>query len=284
LLGAVQPGLGHLYAWRPGLAISAWLVSLACAAAYLAVILHSNVVGLYVATILAIMVNLGIIGHAWYTAKAGSGLHRPRPFQLAGALVAFGVASITVSSVLRTWVRHNIVQTFRVPSTGMAPAVMQGDYIIAVHRNSEALRRDVVFTFHLGGATLIKRIVGLSGDTLEMRSGTLLRNARAVEEPYARIDSGSPNDSNSTDFAWQRTALVSQPDTSQYHPSLDSWGPLVVPPRKVFVLGDNRHDSMDSRYVGFIAHDSVIGRPTLVYLSVDPKSGIRWERIGTWIR
>ena len=79
---------------------------------------------------------------------------------------------------------------------------------------------------------------------------------------------------------------------ADYHPSRDTWGPLVVPDGSFFVLGDNRDNSEDSRYWGFVDRESIRGRPWIVYYSFDlgerPSrswlSAVRWTRIGSRIR
>jgi len=91
------------------------------------------------------------------------------------------------------------------------------------------------------------------------------------------------------DFDWQRDYLIAGPmSTAQYLPSRNNWGPLLVPEGKYFVLGDNRDNSLDSRYWGFVADSLVKGRPFVVYYSYSPDSvdtfawltHIRWTRLG----
>jgi signal peptidase I len=135
----------------------------------------------------------------------------------------------------------------------------------------------------------VKRIVGLPGDTLAMRDKVLLINGDPQVEPYARyIDRFT--DPSDPRMYWQREHLVG--DSAAQHPSRDRWGPLVVPPGKYFALGDNRDNSEDSRYWGFLEATSIKGRPIFVYYSfardpLDPFSwltDIRWTRIGDLIR
>lgn len=104
--------------------------------------------------------------------------------------------------------------------------------------------------------TYLKRVAGVSGDRLEIRNGVLYVNSRPVAEPYA-VHSG--------------------PLTAPY----EQMAPIVVPPGKLFVMGDNRDDSSDSRDWGFVPVENVIGEPMFVYWSYDAPSS-RWldENIG----
>src|SRR5256885_138857 len=90
------------------------------------------------------------------------------------------------------------------------------------------------------------------------------------------------------DFRWQKAYLVGGASIENYHPSRNNWGPLVVPPHDYFVLGDNRDNSSDSRYWGFVADSLVRGQPIVVYYSYAPDTGdrldwltrLRWKRFG----
>jgi signal peptidase I len=80
-------------------------------------------------------------------------------------------------------------------------------------------------------------------------------------------------------------------DVRRQHPTRDNWGPLVVPQGKYFVLGDNRDNSSDSRYWGFVDESAIKGRPLVVYFSYDREAhdplpwltDIRWHRLGAMI-
>ena len=142
------------------------------------------------------------------------------------------------------------------------------------------------------GRDFVKRVVGLSGDTLGMVDGVLKRNGRFVHEGYtSHTEPGS--DPAGEEFRWQRRFLVrGATGGASYHPSRNNWGPLVVPRENLFVLGDNRDNSLDSRYWGFVADSMVKGRPLLVYFSYAPDSAslvpfltnVRWRRLGTRVR
>jgi len=126
----------------------------------------------------------------------------------------------------------------------------------------------------------LSRIAGLAHDTLAMRAGRLLRNGQQIAEPYAWTDSATP-DITAVEFQWQRMGLTLGSDSTTYQPNSRNWGPLVVLAAHAFVLGDNRDNSLDSRYLGFIPVERIQRQPRRIYFSRDPDSGsIRWNRIG----
>jgi signal peptidase I len=141
--------------------------------------------------------------------------------------------------------------------------------------------------FEEPGLKVIKRVVGMPGDTLLMRSGELYRNGSPVREPYViRVDSSRTDDATQRAKMrqWQVQHLASS--VSDYAPDLQNWGPVIVPTDSFFALGDNRDASYDSRYYGFVPSANIIGRPSVIYFSFDPKSPepfvsrIRWQRVG----
>jgi signal peptidase I len=139
----------------------------------------------------------------------------------------------------------------------------------------------------------VKRLIGVPGDTVEMRDAVLVRNGVVIPEKY--VEHTEPDmDPAPEDFRWQKDyVLRTGPTANGYHPSRNNWGPLVVPKGNYFVLGDNRDNSLDSRYWGFVPDSLVKGRPFVIYYSYSPDSSdgsfawlthIRWTRLGERIR
>lgn len=176
-----------------------------------------------------------------------------------------------------------IAQPDRVPSGSMEPTLRVGDFYLV---NKQACAPRGVFdralpaaTVHRGelvvfhyplepGKDLIKRVVGLPGDHLRLRDGHVLLDGASLAEPYAVYNQAQP-DGFRDDFPSMRSA----------DPNVDPrwWaelrrivanGEIVVPPGRYFVMGDNRNDSEDSRYWGFVPRDALVGRPLLVYFSL----------------
>jgi signal peptidase I len=216
---------------------------------------------------------------------------------------------LAVSIVLFAVIRTFLVEAFKIPSGSMENTLQVGDFLLVnklvygaevpfthkrLPRLREPQRGDVIVFEWPEDPTknFVKRLVGVPGDTVEMRDGTLIRNGTVLSERY--VEHTEPDmDPAPEDFRWQRDYLVRSANAaSAYHPSRNNWGPLVVPKEKYFVLGDNRDNSLDSRYWGFVPDSLVKGRPFVIYYSYAPDTvdtfawltHIRWTRLGERIR
>jgi signal peptidase I len=216
---------------------------------------------------------------------------------------------LAVSVVLFAVIRTFLVEAFKIPSGSMENTLQVGDFLLVnklvygaevpfthkrLMRLREPQRGDVIVFEWPEDPTknFVKRLVGVPGDTVEMREGTLIRNGTVLSERY--VEHTEPDmDPAPEDFRWQRDYLVRSANAaSAYHPSRNNWGPLVVPKEKYFVLGDNRDNSLDSRYWGFVPDSLVKGRPFVIYYSYAPDTvdtfawltHIRWTRLGERIR
>jgi signal peptidase I len=241
-------------------------------------------------------------------AMATSARARRHAMGLAALSLTFDwLKSFSLALLLFVMVRAMLVEAFKIPSGSMERTLLVGDFLLVnklvygaevplLHARLPALRQPangdvVVFTWPADHTkNFVKRIVGVGGDTLEMSNGELLRNGDPIHEPYAEhLQYGY--DPAAEEFRWQRDFLVREARAAQrgYHPSRSNWGPLVVPAQHYFVLGDNRDNSLDSRYWGFLPDTLVRGQPLFVYYSFAPDTAqtfdwvtrVRWDRIGT---
>ncbi|MFC1660129.1 signal peptidase I, partial [Gemmatimonadota bacterium] len=171
--------------------------------------------------------------------------------------------------VLFILVRVFIIESSFIPTSSMENTLLVGDFLLVnkavfgaeVPGSSRHLpavrepRRGDVVVFrppHDPERNYVKRVVGVPGDTLEMRQKTLFLNGAAREEPYARFMDRA-GDAIHPGMAWQSDYLAAARPRRRYAPSRDNWGPIVVPDGRYFVLGDNRDNSEDSRYWGFVS-------------------------------
>lgn len=229
------------------------------------------------------------------------------------------LGALAIFLVLRAF----LVEAYRIPSGSMIPALLVGDWLfvnkaiygahVPFSRASlpayrEPKRGDVVVFVSPYQAdeasrgadptpTLVKRLVGTPGDTLYMRDGLLYVNGIAQRQGFGADTTPEPGLANSVDplFDWQKKVglKASRFGAAPAQPTHDNWGPLVVPQRRLFMMGDSRYNSKDSRYWGFVPRENVRGKPLFVYYSYNADDSdrplpmltdIRWSRIGHWIR
>ena len=225
-----------------------------------------------------------------------------------GAWLMDWAKSIAIALVVWMVLRTFLIEAFRIPSGSMENTLLVGDFLFVnkalygaevpfTGRRLPAVREPVrgdILVFDSvedEGMKVVKRLVGMPGDTLSMVEGDLFRNGVKVDEPYAiRTD---PNKSEeplqrAKMRRWQVNHLVGR-DPATYQPDLHDWGPIVVPSDSFFMMGDNRDSSYDGRYWGFLPRLNVRGKPLIVYFSYDKNSykplpflsAIRWSRLLT---
>jgi len=280
VLTILLPGLGHLYAGVPGRAFVVWLLSMmvGVGAVWVAAILPPRFSIPWILLAGAILLTAVALDAAQSARRSGTDFVLRRY----NRWYVYAAVSLAVGLFIQPYyldLLRSFLQAYKIPSGAMEPTLLAGDYILAKPIGKAPSRGDVVI-YRSKGISFVKRIVALGGDTVAMRDGTLFVNRVSVPELYARQP--SEPDRVAQEFSWQRQFLPNGLDSSTYQPTLSTWGPLVVPPRQYFILGDNRGESADSRYYGFVSSDSIHQVPTLVYFSRDPQSGsIRWSRIGS---
>ena len=259
-----------------------------------------------------------------------SGGQRPaRPPRTTAQIAWDWTKSIGAAVVLFLVLRTFLVQTFVITSSSMEDTLLVGDFLIL---SKLAYGPEIPFTgVHLPGYTdpeagdvvvfrpphdpdldVVKRIVGAPGDTLQMRDKQLYINGEIQPEPYAQ-HSDTEGDMGHPWMRWQcGESVMLSPDISgsyrvpadygnaggegtngpECHPTRDTWGPVIVPPNRYFMMGDNRDDSVDSRYWGFLEGDRIRGEALMIYYSYNPRllrplaflRNIRPGRIGDVIR
>jgi signal peptidase I len=178
-----------------------------------------------------------------------------------------------------------ILQPFRIPSESMVPTLRVGDFLMVDKQSFEpegplswllppsAIQRGDLVVFHYPvdpSMHLVKRVIALPGDRIRLRHGRVWINEQPLNEPYAFYSPAAVDDFRDN-----------FPSLREADPSLDpNWwlrlrrsivaGEITVPKGQLFVLGDNRNDSEDSRYWGFVPERNVVGRPFVVYFSIMP--------------
>jgi signal peptidase I len=193
------------------------------------------------------------------------------------------IAEWTVTVILLLFATTTLVQAFVIPSASMENSLLIGDHVLVdklvyapggpASRHmlpyKEVRRGDViVFRFPLNiKDDYVKRAIGIPGDHIKLVNKQLVLNGHSVTEPYVihrtqYVDSYRDNFPAAPDASLPPRAL----DMLQNHVEN---GELVVPPGTVFAMGDNRDDSLDSRYWGFVPRENIVGTPVIIYWSYD---------------
>jgi len=134
---------------------------------------------------------------------------------------------------------------------------------------------------------VVKRVVAIAGDTIYMRKGLVYINGIAQRQGYGALTDPLAQNESSPYYAWQHGFEVkgSRFGAPPAVPTHDDWGPLLVPPKHLMGLGDNRYESVDGRMYGFAPLANVRGRPLFIYFSFDLQDWkFRWSRFFSIIR
>lgn len=182
--------------------------------------------------------------------------------------------ALIVALVLALIIRAFVVQAFKIPSESMLPTLQVGDHLLAskfaygikipftdtyIYKGHDPERGDIIIFPYPNDPSIdyIKRVVGIPGDVIEVRDKQLYRNGMPVKEGYIQH---------------------SDPDGRQR--IRDQFGPVTVPQNKYFVMGDNRDNSADSRFWGFVDRNDIRAKAWRIYWSWGGFDDIRWGRIG----
>lgn len=213
------------------------------------------------------------------------------------------IKSIVIALVIWFFLRSLLVEAFRIPSGSMENTLLVGDFLfvnkalygaeipvvgVKLPAFREPKRFDiVVFDSPIQrGISVVKRVVGVPGDTLAMEGNVLYLNGTPLDEPYV-AHTDPLNDPEDPRMRQAQLPYLVGREPRTYRPTLKNWGPLVIPPDSFWVMGDNRDNSLDSRYWGMLGRDRIKGRPLFIYYSYDKNgvlplpfiTAVRWGRI-----
>lgn len=281
LLSVVLPGLGQVYNGRAKKGVLLFCLFLVVVSGSLVIMTEYPRAPLNIAIPLSTFIAtfLYILVDAMITAKRLGSLYRPRAYNKWYVYLA---AIALVAWVLQPIVRDGAVQAFKISRGGMADTLVAGDHVLVdrftyglwippvgmwVFESRPPERGDIIVFRDPADESrrFIKRVVGIPGDVVEIRTKQVYINGEPLEEPYALY----------TDPASSSPSRAPQ----------GFYGPATIPKDKLFVLGDNRDHSQDSRFWGFLARQEIVGRARRIYWSWDTVTQrVRWERIGQTIR
>jgi signal peptidase I len=276
LLSGIQPGLGQLYNGQPTKAILLALFPfLVIAPIVVGLIIYAPLHPPYnvaLPVLLAIALLVAIVRDATRVARQQGSRYELKAYNRWYLYISFALLCYFVIQPIGFSLIRQITQAFRIPAGSMAPTLLVGDHVLidkSISWNGKALQRGEIIVFKFPEdetKEFIKRVVGLPGESIEIRNKTVYVNNTAFDDAMytQRIDPGILD--------------------GRINPR-DNFGPVTVPDDSYFVLGDNRDQSLDSRFFGYVRREKIIGKMLLIYWSWDQEgSSVRWDRIGerTW--
>lgn len=222
------------------------------------------------------------------------------------------IENVMLAIILALIVRTFLWTGYRVPTSSMAPTLLPGEFIFAFRPPfgiklplselkifiSPPARGDVVvFSFpDQPRVNYVKRVVGLPGDRIEIKKGQLFVNEKKFEQQLQQFDVSGLPEVDGFDVARE---LTPEENLGQTHRILirkqgegKNFGPLIVPPKEVFLMGDNRDASDDSRYWGTVPFEKIEGKVQLIWLSLDwirrwgdsRFPSVRRDRLFSWVK
>ncbi|MFO7595604.1 MAG: signal peptidase I [Desulfocurvibacter africanus] len=187
------------------------------------------------------------------------------------------VEALIIALILAFFIRTFVVQAFKIPSGSMLDTLLIGDHLL-VNKFKYGVRLPftdmtvlpladpkfqdiIVFEYPQDPSKdFIKRVIGLPGDTIEIRDKAVYRNGQKIDEPY-----------------------VQHTDPRSLLGPRDNMPEITVPSGKYFVMGDNRDESLDSRFWGTVDRSAILGKAWIIYWSWGGMSDIRWGRMGSGV-
>lgn len=257
ILTLATPGIGHLALGRRRRA-GHWIVAFQTLIVAWAVLVITMPIGSLLSVVVILVLWLAALIDVLVVARSTI---VPRWFVVGGAAVVFlGLINLEGAAI-----RHFVTRAYTVPASSMRPTLEAGDYFLAdktAYRRGDPRRGDIiVFAYPPDPRrTFVKRVVALPGERVLLRGRQVFVNGSPIVEPYLP------------------PATMPSPVCAYAYGCLE----ILVPADSYFVLGDNRENSQDSRFWGFIPRRTIFGRAAVIYWSIDPTDRtLRTRRIGT---
>lgn len=276
LLALLTPAVGYAYVGKlhKGIIISLLLLLLDPA---LAIFLKVKITKIMLLVLVIISITIaGLLFFDCYkTARRSDISYVLKPCNKWWAYISlYIIFGILLTSLSQNYTRNNLIQAFKIPAGSMLPTFEIGDHLLvdkAIYKNQAIQQWDII-VFPMPDkpeVDYIKRVVALTGDTIEISNKELFINGVKHENKYAlHLD----------------TRVIPKGSSPR-----DNFGPIQIPEGNVFVMGDNRDNSYDSRFYGFVPTETVKGKFLQIYWSWDVTKplfsaerfrSIRWSRIG----
>ncbi len=284
LMTVLATGLGHLYSGKPkrGLILVGIGIFLNIILLGILVIVAPNISLLILLLIVAFAFGLFCVVDAFLIAKRYKENYELTKYNRWFVYLGYFVIFILISEFVSLGIKTTLFVSYKTPSRSMIPTFLVGDHILVnkfvygvkmpVSRKtiipvSDPQRDDIVVFIFPNDRTkdFIKRVIGIGGDKIEIINKKIFINDKEYKDSHAIF-----------------TDNLILPASMQPR---DNFGPVTVPPNSIFVIGDNRDESLDSRFWGFVDLKDVKGKAFMVYFSLDRgEKKVRWDRIGLKIQ
>jgi signal peptidase I len=272
LLSGLQPGLGQLYNGEVKKAIVLALLPFLVVGPVLAGLLiyaplHPpyNVI---LPVLLVVSVLVAIVRDATRVARQKGDSYQPKSYNKWYVYFILVLLGMFILQPFAADLIKQVVTSFKLPSNSLAPTLVSGDHVLidtSISWNGKGLQRGDIIVFRFPEdetKKFVKRVIGLPGETIHIRNKLVYVNEVAIDDSAytQRVDPGVLD--------------------AQTNPR-DNIGPVSIPEDSYFVLGDNRDQSLDSRFFGYVRRSKVMGKVMFIYWSWDDRNNsIRWDRVG----
>jgi signal peptidase I len=247
LLSLVTPGLGQIYNGQFKKGVS-FLVGFPLVYVVFSFLLF-KFYGMIIYLIIMIGVFLFVLIDALVAAKKLKAITLKPYNKWIIYLILFLVSSVVIRPLLGWTIRNHIVRAYKIPSSGMKPTLLVGDHLIAdmrIYKSGKPKRGDIIiFEFPKDPSNdFVKRVIGMEDEKVEVINNQIYINEELLDDPWGYFEEGGPVKGFSV---------------------LEKFGPVVVLKDSLFVLGDNRNSSQDSRFWGFVNIEKVKGKALYLY-------------------
>ena len=266
LLSFVTPGLGQIYNGQFRKGIILYLTGLLIITILSFTGLFLKFYGMIFCIPIIIGFWLFILLEALYSAKRLKKIKLKRYNKWYFYCIIFLINTFVISPLFNSIIKDT--KTYKIPSSAMEPTLQVGDHLTAnmkIYKNEKPKRGDVIiFKYPIDPSKdFIKRVIGLEGEKVEIIHNKIYINHKLIDDPWGHYDERS--------------------QSAKYLQPMEKFGPVIVPKGSLFVLGDNRDNSQDSRHWGYVNVNAIKGKAIYIYFSWDRYARnilgkIRWNR------